>query len=336
MPLYCKFRYFSRICLNSAWIQHEFNTNVMQNVAQSVVKRQGKNEISMNPAWIQHEFDMNSTPASPQPNLHQNLGKNLQFNTKSQNHWKCMNSAWIWHESDMTLKNNVTRLNMHEFSMNSTWFNTMLQPKYILKLPKFSRFAAAFWIGGLDLESKKSFLTYFREMHESSMNPAWIQHEWSFQIFWLLQLQTTNPNHHSNKSGPAFLTFFEKTSNQIHAVSCRIHAEFMHIQTCNIIFPFMSESCQIHGQIHAEFMHFSMILRFGVELEVFFQDFGANLVGQRLGVEFMSNSSECMLNSCWFHVYLEVSQGFAQHFAWHWCWIHAEFMLNSSKTVKNT
>ena len=114
-------------------------------------------KVKMKSAWIQHDFSMNSTwiqhPApAPQPNLHQNLGKNLQFKTKSQNHW---NMAWIQQESDMNLtwmrEYNVTRLNMHEFSMNPAWIqheNTMLQPKYLLKLPNFSRFSAAFWIGG--------------------------------------------------------------------------------------------------------------------------------------------------------------------------------------------
>ena len=264
-----KFRYFSRICLNSAWIQHEFNTNVMQNVAQSVVKRQGKNEISMNPAWIQHEFDMNSTPASPQPNLHQNLGKNLQFNTKSQNHWKCMNSAWIWHESDMTLKNNVTRLNMHEFSMNSTWIQHHAAAQIYTEIAKIFQICCGVLDWRFGFGVKKSFLTYFREMHESSMNPAWIQHEWIFQIFWLLQLQTTNPNHHSNKSGPLFFDFFEKN---IESDSCRFHAGFMlnscifrrvtlYFHSCQSHVRFMSDSCWIHA--------FSMILRFGVELEVF-------------------------------------------------------------------
>ena len=42
--------YFERICLNSASIQHELNTIVMQSVAQSIVKIKGKNEISMKSA----------------------------------------------------------------------------------------------------------------------------------------------------------------------------------------------------------------------------------------------------------------------------------------------
>ena len=130
-PLLCKVLrkalWKFKVKMKSAWIQHEFNTNVMQNVAQSVVKLQGKNEISMNSAWFQHEFDMNSTPASPQPNLHQNLGKNLQFKTKSQNHWKCMNSAGIWHESDMN-----GNIMLHVWiCMNSAW----IQHEFNMKTP---------------------------------------------------------------------------------------------------------------------------------------------------------------------------------------------------------
>ena len=59
-----------------------------------------------------------------------------------------------------------------------------------------------------------------------------------------------------------------------------------------------------------------MILRFGVELEVFCQDFGANLVGERLVLNSCRIHAEFMLISFF---YLEVSQRFAQHFASHWC-----------------
>ena len=86
--------------MNSAWIRHEFNTIVMQSVAQSIVKIKGENEISMKSAWIQHEFDMNSTPL-----LCKVLRKALwKFKVK-------MKSAW----------------NQHEFSMNSTpiWFQLL-------------------------------------------------------------------------------------------------------------------------------------------------------------------------------------------------------------------
>ena len=81
----------------------------------------------------------------------------------------------------------------------------------------------------------------------------------------------------------------------------------------------MSDSCWIHA--------FSMILRFGVELEVF----SKILVQIWLGRGWCWIHVEFMLNSCWFHFYLEVSQRFAQHFASHWCWFHVEFMLNSCR-----
>ena len=108
-----KFRYFSRFCLNSACIQHEFNTNVMQNVAQSVVKLQGKNEISMNSTWIQHQ---------PLPNqictkILEKLPIQHQISESLKMHEFSMNLTWIWHE----WKYNVTRLNMHESSMNPAW-----------------------------------------------------------------------------------------------------------------------------------------------------------------------------------------------------------------------
>ena len=91
-----KFRYFSRNCLNSAWIQHEFNTIVMQSVAQSIVKI----KVKMKSAWIQHEFDMNSTPL-----LCKVLRKALwKFKVKIKSAWNqhefSMNSAWIQHQSD--------------------------------------------------------------------------------------------------------------------------------------------------------------------------------------------------------------------------------------------
>ena len=278
-------------------------------------------KVKMQSAWIQHDFDMNSTPASPQPNLHQNLGKNLQFNTKSQNHWKCMNSAWIWHEWQY----NVTRLNMHEFSMNSAWiqheFSMNLTPCCSPNIywncqnfPDFlRRFGLAVWIWS----QKKCFLTYFREMHESSMNPAWMD----FSNI----LTPPTPNHQSKPPIQTttqtnlvrlFLTFFSKKKN-VESESCRFHAEFMHIQTCNIIFPFMSDSCQIH----AEFMYFQWFWDLVLNWR-FFPRFWCKFGWGEAGIEFMSNS-------CWLHFYLEVSQRFAQHFASHWCWIHVEFMLNS-------
>ena len=54
-----KFRYFAPLCLNSAWIQHERDTIVMQSVARSIVKL----KVQMKSTWIQHEVGMNSTPA---------------------------------------------------------------------------------------------------------------------------------------------------------------------------------------------------------------------------------------------------------------------------------
>ena len=89
--------------------------------------------------------------------------------------------------------------------------------------------------------------------------------------------------------------------------SCQIHVRFM-LNSC--IFNDSEIWCWIGG---------------------FFQDFGANLVGERLVLNSCRIHAEFMLNSCWFHFYLEVSQRFAQHFASHWCWIHAEFKQNREK-----
>ena len=65
----CKNHIFSRNCLNSAWIQHEFNMNstpllckVLHKALWKLRWRWNQHEISMNSAWIRHEFDMNSTP----------------------------------------------------------------------------------------------------------------------------------------------------------------------------------------------------------------------------------------------------------------------------------
>ena len=188
-----KFRYFSRFCLNSA--------------------------------WIQHEFDMSSTPASPQPNLHQNLGKT----SNSTPNLRIIENAWIQHESDM---NGNTMLHVwicmnsawiqHEFNMNSTpccsqkiHWNCQTFPDFL------RRFGLAVWIWS----QKKCFLTYFREMHESSMNPAWMD----FSNI----LTPPTPNHQSKPPlkqiwSDFFWPFSKKTSNQIHAVfmpdSCWIHA----------------------------------------------------------------------------------------------------------------
>ena len=73
-------------------MQHDFNTIVMQNVAQSIVKIEGKNGISMKSAWIQHEFGINSTPIRSQL-----LYKALCNSGKNE---ISMDSAWIQHQSD--------------------------------------------------------------------------------------------------------------------------------------------------------------------------------------------------------------------------------------------
>ena len=87
--------------------------------------------------------------------------------------------------------------------------------------------------------------------------------------------------------------------------SCRIHAEFMHIQTCNIIFRFMSGSCQIH----AEFMHFQWFWDLVLNWR-FFPRFWCKFGWEEVGVEFMSNS----------------------------CWIHADFIFtwNFHNALRNT
>ena len=113
----------------------------------------------------------------------------------------------------------------------------------------------------------------------------------------------------------------------------------MHIQTCNIIFPFMSDSCQIHVRFMLNSCIFNDSEIWVVELEVFSRILVQIWLGRGwcwIHVEFMLNSF--MLNSCWFHFYLEVSQRFAQHlhhigveFMLNSCWIHAEFKRNREK-----
>ena len=121
------------------------------------------------------------------------------------------------------------------------------------------------------------------------MNPAWIQHEWIFSIFWLPK----TPNHQSKtpftQSCLIFLTSFFQIS--IESDSCRFHAGFKHNPTWNFIFRFMSDSCWIHT--------FSMILRFGVELDVFPRFWFKFFLEERLVLNSRRSHTEFMLISCW-------------------------------------
>ena len=109
-------RIHAEFMLISCWFHFHLN---FHNASCNTLHNNGV-EFMLNSCWIQ---------AKPWkiPRFANNLGKNLQVNTKSQNHWKCMNSAWIWHESDM---NGNIMLHVwicmnsawiqHEFNMNST------------------------------------------------------------------------------------------------------------------------------------------------------------------------------------------------------------------------
>ena len=181
--------------MKSAWIQHEFNTIVMQNVAESVVKILGKHEISMKSAWIQHEFGMNSTPASPQPNLHQNLGKNLQYNTKSKNHSKCMNSAWIWHECDTNgnVKFHVWLTLESGMKTAWIWFDGFLERKVKKKSDKICVTGVLDWwfriLGSQNIEKIRSCW-----IHAGFMLYSWTSPKMDLKSFFGWKIQTANPN----------------------------------------------------------------------------------------------------------------------------------------------
>ena len=254
-----------------------------------------------------------------------------------------MNLTWIWHE----WKYNVTRLNMHEFSMNPAWiqheFNTMLQPKYILKLSKKSRFSAAFWIGGLDLESKNLLWNLFFEN-------AWIQHESSMNGFFIF-LTPPTPNHQSkpplkqiwcNVQINFGQIFIQSNSCRFHAGftpdsciyipmpnSCQIHAGFSWIQFCHSFtltyVVFMPVSCRFHAfiylcRIHVRFMPDSVEFSFAIHLHwptLFSCRFHAGFMHLYTYAEFMSDSCRIQLNSALPFIHVDL------------CRFHAGFMLFS-------
>ncbi len=103
-------------------------------------------------------------------------------------------------------------------------------------------------------------------MHESSMNPTWIQHECIFSIF----SPPRNPNHHSEKIERIFSNIFFKFL--IESNSCRLHA-YLHLHRIHVRFmpdsidfsfaihPYcsMSFSCRFHAylrlcRIHVKFI----------------------------------------------------------------------------------
>ena len=233
----------------------------MQHVAQSVVKLQGKNEISMNPAWTQHEFNMNSKPCCS-PNIY----------------WNCQN------------------------------------------FPDFlRRFGLAVWIWS----QKKCFLTYFREMHESSMNPAWIQHEWIFQIFF-----DSSPNHQSKPPlkqiwSDFFWPFFKKN---IESDSCRFHAGCM-LNSC----IFRRVTLYFHScQIHVRFMLNSCIFN-DSEIWCWIGSFSKILVQIWLGRGWCWIHAEFMLISSLPWSFTTLCATFCITLVLNSCWIHAEFMQNHEK-----
>ena len=158
------------------------------------------------------------------------------------------------------------------------------------------------------------------------MNPAWIQHESSMNPAWMDFFNILTPQNSKppiqNTIHTNLVRFFWPFFFQIfiESDSCRFHAGFKHNQTWNFILQLVSDSCQIH----AEFIHFQWFL----DLVLNWRVFSKILVQIWLGRGWFWNHVEFMLNSCWFHFYLEFSQRFVQHFASQWCWIHV-FMLNS-------
>ena len=276
-----KFRYFSRFCLNSAWIQHKFNANVMQNVAQSVVKLQGKNEISMNSAWIQHEFDMNSTPASnfapkswKKPPIQHQISESLKMHEFS------MNLTWIWHE----WKYNVTRLNMHEFSMNPAWKRYESDSMFFWKKGQKKIGPDLFeWWFGLVLWSWRS--QNIRKIHS-----CWIH---AFprnsleSIFFDSKSKPPIQNAAENLENFGNFSIYLGCSMVLN--SCWIHAGFM-LNSC----IFRRVTLYFHScQIHAEFMHFQWFWDLVLNWR-FFSRFWCKFGWGEAGVEFMSNS-------CWIH-----------------------------------
>ena len=331
-----KFRYFSRFRLNSAWIQHEFNMNSTPMWCKMLRKALWNFKVKMKSAWIQHEFDMNSTPASPQPNLHQNLGKNLQFNTKSQNHWKCMKSAWIWHESDMN-----GNIMLHVWiCMNSAWIRhengmNLIRRFFFWKKVRNNRTRFVWvvvWIGGLELEESKFLKNPFM------LDSCWI-HAFPGNRLESIFL-TPNPNRQSKT--PQKIWKILAISVFIWAAAwCWIHVEFM-LDSCWIHAGFMLNSCifrrvtlYFHScQIHVRFMLNSCIFN---DSEIwcwiggFFPGFWCKFGWGEAGVEFMSNS-------CWIHADFILTLKFHNALrnicitlVLNSCWIHAEFKRNREK-----
>ena len=94
-----KFRYFSRFCLNSAWIQHEFNMNstpllckVLHKALWKLRWKWNQHEISMNSTWTQHHCYAKCCAKHCE---------NLRW--KWSQHENSMNSAWIRHEFNTSL-----------------------------------------------------------------------------------------------------------------------------------------------------------------------------------------------------------------------------------------
>ena len=160
------------------------------------------------------------------------------------------------------------------------------------------------------------------------MNPAWIQHEWIFSKI----LTPPTPNHQSKPPlkqiwSDCFWPFFKKN---VESDSCRFHAGFM-LKSC----IFRRVTLYFHScQIHVRFMLISCIFN---DSEIwcwiggFFQDFGANLVGERLVLNSCRIHAEFMLISFLPWSFTTLCATFCITLVLNSCWIHAEFKRNRER-----
>ena len=109
--------------MNSAWIQHEFNTIVKPSIAKKILKP----KVKMKSAWNQHEFSMKPTWIQHQCHVG-NRHKQFIFEENSKPKWNqhesSMNPAWIQHEfSKYRVSCMVWLDNGVEFMLVSCWIH---------------------------------------------------------------------------------------------------------------------------------------------------------------------------------------------------------------------
>ena len=177
--------------------------------------------------------------------------------------------------------------------MNSTWIQHHAAAQIYTEIVKKIRFSAAFWIGGLDLESKNLLSNLFFEN-------AWIQHEWIFQCFFT----PPTPNHQSKPPLKQIWCNVQINFGQIfiQSNSCRIHA---FIYLCRIHVRFMPDSVEFSFAIH---LHWPTS---------FSCRFHAGFMHLYTYAEFMSDSCRIQLNSALPFIHVDL------------CRFHAGFMLFS-------